>query len=69
MTKFRRPMGSVILDDGVVDGLLDDAREFFESREWYFEVGIPHRRGYLMYGPPGTGKSELTSAAHATRTY
>lgn len=58
--KTRRPLNSIILKKGVVDALLQDAREFIDSEDWYIEAGIPHRRGYLLYGPPGTGKSKLS---------
>lgn len=41
---------------------MSDAREFLVSKEWYQQMGIPHRRGYLLYGPPGTGKSTFVHA-------
>jgi len=40
-----------------MQSILDDAREFLDSEEWYTLAGIPYRRGYLLHGPPGTGKS------------
>lgn len=55
--KFRRPLSSLILEEGFVDSLISDANEFLDMEEWYADAGIPHRRGYLLYGPPGTGKS------------
>ncbi len=30
------------------DLLLDDAKDFLQSEEWYAERGIPFRRGYLL---------------------
>lgn len=57
--KARRPLSSIILNEGVIDSLVKDAREFIDTEDWYVEAGIPHRRGYLLYGPPGTGKSEF----------
>lgn len=59
--KVRRPLSSIILQDGVIQSLLQDAQEFLDTEDWYVEAGIPHRRGYLLYGPPGTGKSKLQS--------
>ncbi|TFK48215.1 P-loop containing nucleoside triphosphate hydrolase protein [Heliocybe sulcata] len=53
----KRPLWSIILDPGLKEGLLDDAREFLESKNWYNRRGIPFRRNYLLYGPPGTGKT------------
>ncbi|KAH6912123.1 mitochondrial chaperone BCS1 [Coprinopsis sp. MPI-PUGE-AT-0042] len=60
--KLRRPLDSIILEKGVIESVLEDAREFIEMEDWYIEAGIPHRRGYLLHGPPGTGK---TSTIHA----
>jgi hypothetical protein len=39
---------SIILDPGVSDLLVDDARDFLESKAWYAARGIPFRRGYLL---------------------
>lgn len=55
--KQRRPLSSIILQEGVIHSLVQDAREFLQSEDWYIKAGIPHRRGYLLHGPPGTGKS------------
>lgn len=61
-SKPRRSLDSVVLEEGVAKRLHDDIHEFFARRQWYAQMGIPWRRGYLLYGPPGTGK---TSAAYA----
>jgi len=61
-SKVRRSLDSVVLDAGVAARLRDDIHGFFARREWYAQLGIPWRRGYLLYGPPGTGK---TSVAYA----
>ncbi|OBU01461.1 hypothetical protein VE01_00072 [Pseudogymnoascus verrucosus] len=58
----KRPLGSVILDKGVAERVLDDVREFWAAREWYEQRGIPYRRGYLLHGPPGSGKSSFILA-------
>jgi hypothetical protein len=50
-----RPISSVILPDGMIEAIRDDAAEFLESEAWYTKMGVPYRRGYLLYGPPGTG--------------
>ncbi|KAJ7249766.1 P-loop containing nucleoside triphosphate hydrolase protein [Mycena haematopus] len=60
--KIRRPLSSIILPEGVVDALVEDAKEFLVTENWYNEAGIPHRRGYLLYGPPGTGKTSTIYA-------
>lgn len=58
----RRPITSVILDEGIAENILQDVREFIESPKWYIERGIPYRRGYLLHGPPGCGKSSFITA-------
>ncbi|KAJ4290719.1 Complex III assembly protein translocase and chaperone [Collariella sp. IMI 366227] len=60
--RLKRPLGSVILDDGVKEGLVGDVKEFLKAQSWYTERGVPYRRGYLLYGPPGTGKTSFIQA-------
>lgn len=45
-------MRSIVLDPGMKDLLLDDARDFLNSKQWYSDRGIPFRRGYLLVCPP-----------------
>jgi mitochondrial chaperone BCS1 len=52
-------MNSVVLDKGIKEHILDDARDFLQSKRWYTERGIPFRRGYLLYGAPGSGKTSI----------
>jgi mitochondrial chaperone BCS1 len=61
-SKPRRSLDSVVLDEGVVKHLHDDIHGFFNRRQWYAQMGIPWRRGYLLYGPPGTGKTSVAFA-------
>jgi mitochondrial chaperone BCS1 len=61
-SKPRRSLDSVVLDEGVVKRLRDDIHDFFARRDWYAQMGIPWRRGYLFYGPPGTGKTSIAFA-------
>ncbi|KAI0841111.1 BCS1 N terminal-domain-containing protein [Hypoxylon sp. FL0890] len=58
----KRPLGSVILDEGVKEHIVNDAKDFLARRQWYVDRGIPYRRGYLLYGPPGSGKSSFIQA-------
>jgi len=55
----KRPMRSIVLDQGVKELLLDDAHDFLSSKKWYSDRGIPFRRGYLLYGAPGCGKTSV----------
>jgi len=58
----KRNINSIILDPGVAELLVDDARDFLESKAWYAARGIPFRRGYLLYGAPGSGKTSIISS-------
>jgi len=58
----KRPLDSVILDAGVKERIVADIRDFLASEKWYYDRGIPYRRGYLLHGPPGTGKSSFIQA-------
>ncbi|KAF8880502.1 BCS1 N terminal-domain-containing protein [Infundibulicybe gibba] len=57
--RAKRSMNSIVLDPGIKDLLLDDAKDFLRSKSWYSERGIPFRRGYLLYGAPGSGKTSM----------
>lgn len=61
-SRHKRPMSSIVLNPGVKEMLLDDARDFLRSEKWYADRGIPFRRGYLLHGVPGSGKSSLIHA-------
>lgn len=58
----KRPIESVVLDKGVKEHIVGDVKEFLESGKWYYDRGIPYRRGYLLHGRPGSGKSSLVQA-------
>jgi mitochondrial chaperone BCS1 len=58
----KRPLDSVVLDAGIKETIVTDVKEFLSSSKWYYDRGIPYRRGYLLHGPPGTGKSSFIQA-------
>ncbi|KAK0734930.1 BCS1 N terminal-domain-containing protein [Lasiosphaeria miniovina] len=60
--RLKRPLGSVILDEGVKERIVADVRDFLAAQQWYTDRGVPYRRGYLLYGPPGTGKTSFIQA-------
>jgi mitochondrial chaperone BCS1 len=60
--KRKRPIDSVVLEEGLKEHIINDVKKFIDSRTWYLDRGIPYRRGYLLHGPPGTGKSSFIQA-------
>jgi hypothetical protein len=44
----KRPLNSIVLDPGIKDLLVNDAKDFLQSKPWYSARGIPFRRGYLL---------------------
>ncbi|KAI0305836.1 P-loop containing nucleoside triphosphate hydrolase protein [Multifurca ochricompacta] len=58
-SREKRSLDSIVLDDGIKELLLEDARDFLKSKQWYADRGIPFRRGYLLYGAPGSGKTSV----------
>lgn len=55
----QRPKGSLFLVEGMIDEILTDAERFLGGQTWYYDRGLPHRRGYLLWGPAGNGKSTI----------
>ena len=58
----KREIDTVVLDKGVKERIVNDVQEFCQSATWYYNMGIPYRRGYLLHGPPGTGKTSFIKA-------
>lgn len=54
-----RPHDSVLLREQQMDVILKDIEQFLQpdSKKWYIEHGLPHRRSFLFEGSPGTGKT------------
>ncbi|KAI0831259.1 BCS1 N terminal-domain-containing protein [Trametes gibbosa] len=65
----KRPLGSVVLEEGVAEKIEDDVTAFLQRRQWYADRGIPYRRGYLLHGPPGSGKSSFIQALAGALNY
>lgn len=45
----KRPISSVVLDQGVSERILQDCQDFIANPTWYTERGIPYRRGNWCY--------------------
>ena len=65
----KRPIESVILDNGMKEKIVADVTDFMRSANWYYDRGIPYRRGYLLHGPPGSGKSSFIQALAGSLDY
>ncbi|KAF8578201.1 mitochondrial chaperone BCS1 [Ramaria rubella] len=65
----KRPLGSVVLEEGVAERIISDVKAFLQRRQWYADRGIPYRRGYLLHGPPGSGKSSFIQALAGSLSY
>jgi len=59
-----RSIDSVVLPADPKERLLADLHEFLgpDTKQWYRDHGIPHKRGYLFHGVPGSGKTSLIQA-------
>ncbi|ETW86052.1 AAA+-type ATPase [Heterobasidion irregulare TC 32-1] len=69
LPRRKRPLGSVVLQEGVGEKVEQDVKAFLQRREWYADRGIPYRRGYLLHGPPGSGKSSFIQALAGSLGY
>lgn len=54
--KGLKPFDTFILSEQQEE-LLEEAKYWLDSRDWYVNRGIPWRRGWLLSGEPGVGKT------------
>lgn len=62
LSNNRRDINNIVLQNGLSHEIKDDMELFIDSEDWYYERGIPWKRGYLFYGPPGNGKTSMIAA-------
>ncbi len=60
--RVKKKLSSVVLDGEISEMLVKDVENFLNGSSWYYDRGIPYRRGYLLYGPPGSGKTSFVLA-------
>lgn len=65
----KRDLSSVILDGDTSERIVNDIQQWRSSKNWYFDKGIPYRRGYLLHGSPGSGKSSFVFALAGALDY
>ncbi len=54
-------LDSLIIHSSLTDAV-EEAKRWQKSRDWYYERGLPWRRGWLLHGRPGNGKTTLARA-------
>lgn len=59
---IKRPLDSVIIEDGKIEEILTKIDKFTKERDWYISMGINYKIAFLLYGVPGTGKTSLIRA-------
>jgi chaperone BCS1 len=55
-------LDNIILPHEIKNDLITDFDKFINKRDWYSEMGLSFKRGYLLYGAPRNGKSSLITA-------
>jgi hypothetical protein len=55
----KRNPDTLILKEGVLEDIIEDVKDFMNSKEDYEKYGIPYKKVYMLSGEPGTGKTSL----------
>jgi predicted AAA+ superfamily ATPase len=59
LEKFEIRKDTYFANQKLLNVVKDDIKKFLESKSIFDELGLIHKRGYLLYGNPGTGKSSF----------
>ncbi|ORX52834.1 P-loop containing nucleoside triphosphate hydrolase protein [Hesseltinella vesiculosa] len=65
-SKSRRSAETVFLKHGQKEKIMEDIHFFLRNEQWYEQMGLAYRRGYLLHGPPGTGKTSFVQSVAST---
>lgn len=57
----KRDIDTVFHEPSLLTSIIDDLRNFIESRRYYEQRGLVHKRGYIFQGPPGGGKTTMVN--------
>lgn len=61
-SRLKRHLDTVIIDKNSKEQLINDIDWFKSNEEWYSNLGLRYKRGYLLEGIAGTGKTSLVEA-------
>jgi SpoVK/Ycf46/Vps4 family AAA+-type ATPase len=60
--KMSKNINNTIVSEEVNEHFYQDIHKFINDEEYYINMGLPYKRGYLLYGVAGTGKTSLIKA-------